>query len=109
MKSIDVSNWDISNITITHSMFRRCWVLEDIDISKWNSSKITNMDSMFEQCNNLSNASIHSIVNMCINAVSVFRKNLSNLNTYSPFYNSIIDNSYYEDMWSDLSNAGWNY
>ena len=52
LKSVgDLSNWDVSNVTDMCGMFYECNELKFIgDISKWNVSNVTNMCSMFDEC-----------------------------------------------------------
>ena len=52
LKSVgDLSNWDVSNVTNMVGMFYECNELKFIgDISKWNVSNVTNMSSMFDRC-----------------------------------------------------------
>ena len=53
-KYIDVSDWDVSNVTDMSGMFFMCKELKSVgDISKWNVSKVTDMNSMFDECNEL--------------------------------------------------------
>ena len=49
LKSVgDLSDWDVSNVTNMSSMFLACVELESIgDISKWDVSNVTNMSYMF--------------------------------------------------------------
>ena len=50
-KYIDISDWDVSNVTKMRSMFYKCKELKSVgDISKWNVSKVTDMNSMFHGC-----------------------------------------------------------
>ncbi len=51
-KYINISDWDVSNVTDMSYMFFACEELKSVgDISKWNVSNVTNMNSMFEFCN----------------------------------------------------------
>ena len=53
-KYIDISDWDVSNITNMLSMFYRCNKLKSVgDISYWDVSNVTNMAYMFEDCEKL--------------------------------------------------------
>ena len=48
---IDISNWDVSNVTNMSHMFCRCSTLKSVgDLSKWNVSKVTDMSWMFYNC-----------------------------------------------------------
>jgi len=81
-----------------------------VNIPIFNTVNITNMESAFHSCNNLSNESIQHIVNMCINSnIPSGKRNISNVNSYSPLFSTKFDNSYYSDRLSDLTNAGWSY
>ena len=52
-KYIDISDWDVSNVTNMLSMFYRCNTLKSVgDISYWNVSNVTNMAYMFTGCVN---------------------------------------------------------
>ena len=48
-KYIDISDWDVSNVTDMSYMFTHCKNLNQ-DISKWDVSKVTNMAYMFAFC-----------------------------------------------------------
>ena len=53
-KYIDISGWDVSNVTNMSCMFAGCEKLESVgDISNWDVSKVTNMAYMFEDCEKL--------------------------------------------------------
>ena len=52
-KYIDISDWDVSNVTDMGSMFFRCEELESVgDISNWDVSNVTDMSYMFCYCKN---------------------------------------------------------
>ena len=53
LKSIDVSNWDVSNVTDMYCMFEGCESLESIDVSKWDVRHVKNMSGMFYRCESL--------------------------------------------------------
>ena len=48
--NIDVSNWDVSNVTNMLAMFYCCYDF-NCDLSKWDVSNVTNMYSLFRRCN----------------------------------------------------------
>ena len=53
-KYIDISYWDVSNVTNMEVMFYGCKELESIgDLSYWDVSNVTNMSSMFYNCKTL--------------------------------------------------------
>ena len=54
LKIINVSNWDVSNVTNMSSCFDACSEVTDIiGISDWDVSNVTNMSGMFDQCRSL--------------------------------------------------------
>lgn len=44
--SIDINNWNISNITNINDMFHKCTFF-DQNISNWNTSNVTSLASLF--------------------------------------------------------------
>ena len=53
-KYIDISYWDVSNITSMRFMFYECYELESIgNLSDWNVSNVTDMSCMFYDCTKL--------------------------------------------------------
>ena len=70
-KYIDISDWDVSNIKSTRSMFFRCEALKSVgDISGWNVSKVTDMGVMFfkgeelESVGDISKWDVSKVINM---------------------------------------------
>ena len=53
LESIDVSNFDTSNVTNMSYMFMECPNLKSIDVSNFDTSNVTNMSYMFYGCRNL--------------------------------------------------------
>lgn len=52
-KKLDLSKWNISNVTNMSSWFGYCENLEELDLSGWDTSKVTDMRSMFNHTPNL--------------------------------------------------------
>ena len=68
-KYIDISGWNVSNVTNMSCMFFGCEGLKSVgDISGWDVSKVTNMASMFCDCcslnQDLSDWDVSSVTNM---------------------------------------------
>ena len=107
-KLVTLPNLITTNFTNAYCMFSNCTNL--VDILQYDTSNVTNMSQMFLNCNNLSNDSIQNIVNMCINSnISSSAKNLSTNYYYSPLYGTKFNNSYYQNRWQELTDAGWTY
>ena len=49
IRHIDISKWDVSNVTTMNSMFYKCHEF-DCDLSEGDVSKVTDMSHMFEYC-----------------------------------------------------------
>ena len=45
--SLDLTGWDVSNVTTIEHLFRGCSKLETLDVSNWNVSNVTNMSDVF--------------------------------------------------------------
>lgn len=103
---ITAINLDISNVTNIGYMCNGCSNL--VNFSIFNTTHVTNIYGAFTRCNNLSDASIQNIINLCLNSniTSSTYKNLSNMNSYGPFYRTNIANTRYQNRWSELTAAG---
>ena len=53
LKQINVSQWNVSNVSMFDSVFRNCSSLEALDVSHWNTSGATYMGHMFDGCSSL--------------------------------------------------------
>ena len=108
-KYIDISDWDVSNVTNMNGMFFMCKELKSVgDISKWNVSKVTDMNSMFNGCNELefvgdiSKWNVSNVTNMghMFNSCNNFNQDISNWNVskvmfkYRMFYDCPIKEEY---------------
>ena len=89
-KYIDISKWDVSNVTNMSCMFLGCEGLKSVgDISGWDVSKVTNMCSMFCDCyslnQDLSDWDVSSVTNMArmFFDCESFNQNISNWNVSS--------------------------
>lgn len=52
LDSLNVSNWDVSNVTNMYTMFRGCGTSNlTLDLNNWNVSNVLDIDYMFEYCN----------------------------------------------------------
>ncbi len=53
LKSLDVSNWDVSNVTRMRAAFEYCKVLKTLDVSDWDVSSVTDFDDLFSNCQSI--------------------------------------------------------
>jgi surface protein len=53
LPSLDLSNWDTSNVTYMGTMFHSCINLTTLDLSNFDTSNVTIMGDMFTNCNKL--------------------------------------------------------
>ena len=65
--NIDVSNWDVSNVTNMEGLFNNCKKF-NCDLNKWDVSNVKDMSYMFYNCGNfdcdLSNWDVSNVTNM---------------------------------------------
>ena len=108
-KYIDISDWDVSNVTNMSGMFFDCGELKSVgDLSKWNVSDVTNMSGMFYECNKLefigdiSKWNVSNVTNMThmFNGCNNFNQDISKWNVSNvryhayTFYNCTIKEEY---------------
>ena len=53
LQFLDLSGWDVSNVTQTYNMFSDCQNLQTLSLSGWDMTKATNMTNMFYNCGKL--------------------------------------------------------
>lgn len=69
-RSIDISNWDTSNVTDMSSMFSYLYYTKDLNLGNMNTSKVTNMASMFSWSRNIVDLDLSSF--NTINVTNMF-------------------------------------
>ena len=58
LTNLDVSSWDTSNVTKMVNTFWGCSGLTSLDVSSWDTSNVTSMSGMFESCSNLTSLDV---------------------------------------------------
>lgn len=53
LRDLDVSGWDVSEVTSMDYAFDQCYKLQNLDVSNWNVSKVADMRGLFRQCQNV--------------------------------------------------------
>lgn len=100
----NTSNWNVSKITTTHSMFEGCSKLQSLNTSKWVFSSLTNADSMFSNCQVLtkldtSNWGMGKVIyfgflfNNCyaLTSLNVSKWDTSNANNFNAMFNECVN------------------
>ena len=86
-KHIDISDWDVSNVTNMQFMFNGCKDLKSVgNISKWDVSSVTDMWYMFFKCEKLE--SVGDISNWNVSKVT----NMSYMFAFCKKFNQDISN-----------------
>lgn len=106
---INIPNYCLSNVNNVYRMFQSCTNLTDIP--DFYAPNINNIAEFVGYSNNLSDASVQNIINICINSniTQSWQKTLLTNTSQSPFYKTNITNDRYQNRWDDLTNAGWTY
>ncbi|MGF1945733.1 BspA family leucine-rich repeat surface protein [Enterococcus gallinarum] len=58
LTELDVSSWDVSNVTDMSNMFSGAYSLANLDVSNWDVSSVTNMSGMFSGAYSLANLDV---------------------------------------------------
>lgn len=58
LTSLDLSNFDTSQVTSMEYMFSECSRLTSLDVSKFDTSQVTNMGDMFYECSSLTSLDV---------------------------------------------------
>ena len=74
LTSINVSNFNTSNVTDMNGMFAYCQKLTSLNVNNFNTSNVTNMSAMFFGCSNLTKIIVGSkwIINSGTNTNGMF-------------------------------------
>ena len=89
LTSLDVSNWDTSNVTGMSNMFLSCFSLTSLDVSNWDTSNVRGMYGMFAYCNSLTSldvsnwdtSNVTGMSNMFLSCNSLTSLDVSNWDT----------------------------
>ena len=58
LTSLDLSNFDTSNVTNMSYMFTNCYVLTSLDVSNFDTSNVTNMQYLFYRCESVTSLDV---------------------------------------------------
>ena len=112
--SLDLSNFNSSNVTDMYRMFNKCTRLQYIEgLNKLNTKKVKNMSGMFQNCYeieflDMTNFNTSNVINMAGMFKSCNKlkeiKGINNFNTYNVTDMKIMFGDCYELEYLDLSN-----
>ena len=89
LTSLDLSNFDTSNVSSFARMFANCAVLTSLDLSNFNTTNVTAMNNMFANCaaltsldlSNFDTSNVSSFARMFADCAALTSLDLSNFNT----------------------------
>ena len=104
LKTLDLSGWDVSNVTNMRGMFYNCNSLTSLNLSGWNTSNVTNMYQMFWCCYTLTSLDLsHFNTSNVTNMSRMFaRSKLTTLNLSGWNTSNVTDMSWMFDGCSNL-------
>ena len=95
LTSLDVSNFDTSQVTSMESMFSKCSRLTSLDVSNFDTSRVTDMRFMFEDCSSLI-------------SLDVSKFNTSQVtDMYGMFEDCIYLTTIYVSEYNETTGKGW--
>ena len=77
--SLDVSNFDTSNVNNMSCMFEECHNITTLDVSKFNTSNVTNMSYMFNDCSKLTSLDVSKFDTSNVTDMATMFSGCSNL------------------------------
>ena len=85
--SLNLNNWDTSNVVNMENMFQSCWAIQNLDLSSFNTSKVTSMRAMFYAMDSLESVNLSSFDTSIVqsmyymfNSTKINNLDLSNFN-----------------------------
>ena len=89
IRTLDLSQFDTSNVTGMYAMFENCFGLQTLKLSGWNTANVTTMNSMFGGCQSLTalnlshfnTANVTDMQSMFVCCMSLETLNVSHFNT----------------------------
>ena len=90
LTSLDLSNFDTSKVISSDWMFSNCTSLTSLDLSNFDTSKVTSMNSMFSNCTSLTSLKMMGDINKMSTPSDMFY-DITTTGTF--YYNSAYDYS----------------
>ena len=79
VQSLNLSSWDISNVTTLSGMFNTCDKLANINLSGWNLASVADMSSMFINCTKIVSLDLSTWVPDLVTSVSSMFRGMTSL------------------------------
>lgn len=100
IQKIQIGKWDVSNVTSMYRMFMDCQKLESIDVKDWDVSNVTNMGGMFSFCKSLKQIDVNKwdVCNVAIKGVSTMFYRCDSLET--PNLSNFVEHCQKNKKWS---------
>jgi surface protein len=92
LTSLDLSNFNTSNVKNMESIFYNCSSLTSLDLSNFNTSNVKNMEFMFSSCSSLTNLDLSKFDTTKVTNMAWMFCECANLNTI-----------YVSDNWSTVA------
>lgn len=112
VESLNISNLDTSKVTNMSQMFNGCSNLTSLDLSNFDTSKVTNMFLMFSGCYNLTSLDVSNFdTSKVTNMISMFLGtwNLTSLDISNFDTSNVVDMHYMFDYNSELIDLYMNF
>ena len=81
LSSIDLSNFNTSNVNNMSNMFYNCFSLTSLNLSNFTNNNVKNMSKMFYNCSSLNSLNLSNFINTNIINMSYMFNNCSSLNS----------------------------
>lgn len=106
LQSLDLSNWDVSNVKDMLFMFFNCISLRSLNISNWDVSNVRYMQFIFYNCDSLQSLDLSNWdVSNAINMFGMFDNCDSLIKTYGKSADE-LQNALINNQWPTLPNQG---
>ena len=102
LTNLDLSNWDVSNVTDINYMFTNSGIT-NLNLSNWNTSNVTDMSGMFSGCTNLEELDLSSFDTRNVTDMRAMFAKCVNLRTVYIGQNWSISQANTENMYFNIN------
>ena len=107
MISLNVSNWDTSNINNFQVMFQSCGNLTTLNVANWDTRKVTSFFGMFNLCSSLNPDVTNWDTSLATNMFRMFRVTLLDRNLSGFNINNVTNFTEFMTASQGLSNSNY--